>query len=228
MSRKLTSIFGALLGCACGVHVASACDAQVDPLGPRFRIQFFQYAGAEDGEARNQNSRFRAVISDKVIAWSEELRGPTANAALPELELIAAGADTLTSATALQQYWLQTHSLELFKGVLEPAERGGYGVRSRIYLGDLGAPLQTKSVLVSMKIAATEMANTMDAHSIVTYFALAMDLQRRRCDRAVVAGVLSKVQEKLADLKRRGSVDPVLTPINQATDRLLRQMAATR
>jgi hypothetical protein len=227
-ASRIRRLYVICLTLACGGasrELLAGCNANTDPLGPRFRIQFFDYGGAEAGDASNQNSLFRAVMKDKVISWADELRNvASGHDSLPELALIPAGVDNLTSPTAIRNYWTQTHSLELLKGALG-LDQGVYKVSSRIYLGELGAPLQRESIAVDMPIKASEFGKTMDAHSIVTYFALAMDLNRRHCDDALVVGVLSRVQEKFADLKRSGPIDQSLVPIEQATKRVIDEIA---
>jgi hypothetical protein len=198
------------------------CDLAVDPLGPRFRIHLFDYGGASTGEAQNQHTAFQAVMKNKVIVWGEELAGiPSSDNSLPDVSLVLGGTDTLASASALKAFWRSTHALEVVRGILQPKPPNGYAAYSRVYLGDLQGQLKSDSVTVTMRIAPEEMANAVDAHSVITYFSLAMDLERRKCSPAQVTALLTLVQEKLHDLRRRGALDPALQDVAKVTDKAL-------
>jgi hypothetical protein len=211
----------ALAGLAMIPAAALACDASIDPLGPRYRVHYFDYGG----DLAKENSEFRSIMIDKVLSWGQELEAVLpARPTFPNLELIAAGPDTLSSITAVRQYWVGSHSLEVLKGMLQKGSSSR--VYSRIFLGELGTAANSESLVVSMPLSAVEMGSTMDAHSIVTYFALAMELQRRKCDRSSIVAILSRVQEKFADLRRRkATIDSTLVPIEQAVTQLLSELA---
>jgi hypothetical protein len=66
----------------------------------------------------------------------------------------------------------------------------------------------------------------MDSHSIVTFYALAVDAERRHCDRAVAIALLNSLNEKVSDLKRRGGpLDPGVELVATAARARLDELA---
>jgi hypothetical protein len=207
---------------------AMACDAAVDPLGPRATVYLFDYGGAESADARDRHSQFQAAMLDKAERWGEELSRLGVGADyLEQLQVIKAGKDALAGKPALVgKYWRDSHALQLMSGIVDGAS-GQYSVRSRMYLGDLRGALESSSLIVGMPIAASQFGNVMDSHSIVTFYALAVDAERRRCDRAVAIALLNSLNEKVSDLRRRGGpLDPgvelLATAARTRLDELLR------
>lgn len=212
------------------VSHAQGCDPRVDSLGPRAKIYLFDYAGAEDGEARNRHSQFQAAMLDKAELWSEELsRLGVGTEYLRELQVIRRGPDLLSGRPEqIRKYWADSHALQLLRGTVD-SDASGYSVLSRVYLGDLRGGLASPSLVVGMPIVASQFGNVLDSHSIVTYYALAVDAQRRRCDPAVAIALLNSLCEKVADLRRRSPrLDPALETLARAAEEALDELAGTR
>ena len=206
---------------------ALACDPAIDPLGPRAKVYLFDYGGAESADARDRHSQFQAAMLDKAERWGEELsRLGVGSDYLEQLEVIKAGKDTLAGKPALvSNYWTKSHALQLMSGIVDGAS-GQYSVRSRLYLGGLRGALDSPSLIVGMPIAASQFGNVMDSHSIVTFYALAVDAERRHCDRAVAIALLNSLNEKVTDLKRRGgSLDPSVELVAAAARARLDELA---
>lgn len=208
---------------------ALACDPAIDPLGPRAKVYLFDYGGAESADARDRHSQFQAAMLDKAERWGEELSRLGVGADyLEQLQVIKAGKDALAGKPALVgRYWKDSHALQLMSGIVDGSS-GQYSVRSRMYLGELRGGLESSSLIVAMPITASQFGNVMDSHSIVTFYALAVDAERRHCDRAVAIALLNSLNEKVSDLRRRGgALDPgvelVATAARARLDELVRR-----
>jgi hypothetical protein len=216
-----------LLGTA---PAAPACDPQVDSLGPRAKVYLFDYAGAEEGEARNRHSQFQAAMLDKAERWSEELSTlGVGTDYLGQLQVIRAGRDSLAGRPdQVRKFWSDSHALQLLSGIVD-SDASGYSVRSRIFLGELRGGLASSSIVVGMPVVASQFGNVLDSHSIVTYYALAIDARRRRCDPAVAIALLNSLAEKVADLRRRNApMDPALESLARVAEATLDELAGTR
>ena len=201
----------------------SACDS----VDPRDTVFMFNYGGADVGEARNQHSQFQSAIHDKARQWVDELKRLSAGLDyLDGFHVEKPGEDTLAGNPArTRQFFAGTRALELLSGVVtKDSGRDSYSVRSRIFVGELRGSLGEESVVVSMPISAAQFGSMMDSHSVVTFYALAMDARRRKCDRAVSIALLSALMEKVRDLGRHGPLDPDLKLVQEAADRELKAL----
>jgi hypothetical protein len=224
--RRRRAAFAALAVCV-AMRAAAGCDPAVDPLGPRAKVFLFDYGGAESPVARDRHSQFQAAMLDKAERWGEELSQLGVGADyLEQLQVVRAGRDTLAGNPALvRKYWSDSHALQLMSGIVDASD-GQFEVRSRLFIGDLRGSLPTSSLLVGMPITASQFGNVMDSHSIVTFYALAIDAERRRCDRAVTIALLNALDEKVADLKRRGGpLDPGVEQVALAARARLDELA---
>lgn len=211
------------------VPVAFGCDPAIDPLGPRAKVYLFDYGGAESQDARNRLSQFQSAMLDRAERWAEELSRLGVGADyLRQLQVIKAGPDTLAgSPTQVRDYWTRSHALQLMSGIVDGAH-GQFSVRSRMFIGDLRGSLDSSSLVVGMPIVASQFGNIMDSHSVVTYYALALDALRRRCDRAVAIALLNSVDEKVTDLRRRGGpLDPGVEQVASAAKAKLDELTRT-
>ena len=208
-----------LLACVLGLLwlPASACDPQA-AASARQTIVLFDYSGAEQGEAQNQYSSFKGALRDKATVWVDELADLSEVAPfLGDLGLGGPFPDTLTRTSDVKEYWRRNQALELLRGSIFPVD-GSFSVMSRIYLGELSGGLGSTSVLVSLPISPNEFGNANDSHSLVTYYALAMEAKRLQCSPGVVVGLLSRAREKAADLDRRDIGDPEIERVRQAIE----------
>jgi hypothetical protein len=197
---------------------AAECPEITPGNQPRVQIPFFQYSGTEVGEARNQFSRFQGIIKVKLTALIDELQHPAGDDESPsvsefprhsftyfeKLGIQLPGGepikDTLTT-TDKREYWEVTNALELLRGTLWPGTP--YYVTSEIYIGELRGSFPRNEVLVRLSIEPEMVPTTNDTHSLVTYYVLAMDARRLKCDPALVDYFLSRAWSILQDLKGR-------------------------
>lgn len=182
--------------------------ADISPTNqPRLIIPLFKYSGAEVGEAQNQFSQYKGIIVRKLSALIDELPQYTY---LENLDIHLPGGlpitDTLTNRQRRQAYWTDTHALELLRGTLWSGTP--YFVDSEIYIGDLRGRFPRNEVHMRFAIEPENVPSTNDTHSLVTYYVLAMDARRLKCEPALVRRFLSNAYSILEDLKgRSGGLD---------------------
>ena len=222
---SLSELVLVLAAAAVPASPAREFNLQVNDTGPRLTIVLFDYSGAEQGEAKNQFSRFKGLLRDKIMVWSEELGQLRQGAPfLEHLALFPSDSgplpDTLANLSDVHNYWDRMHALELLRGIVQPGN-DTFFVQSRIYLGDLKGTLPKPSVAMTLPITAREFANASDSHSLVTYYALAMEAKRLQCPSGIMVELLSRAKEKAADLRKRGMADPDINSIITAVDAAL-------
>jgi hypothetical protein len=199
---------------------ADQCSGISASVQPRLTIPVFRYAGSEDGEARNHFSRFQAVLSVKLATLIGEVQqadsgksevDPAAGRSALRLDYLrdlglyvpkdGPITDTLNTLAKRETYWRVQNALQLLRGELWPGQP--YFVDSSIFIGDLRGSFPSPEVHIRMPVQPELVPSTNDSHSLVTYYALAMDARRLRCDPAIVRSLLSRAWSVLQDLKRR-------------------------
>jgi len=100
---------------------------------------------------------------------------------------------------------LAGNALQLLRGRVWAGEKPGqpYRVESLIYIGSLRGSFPHAEVVVKLPIKPEQVPTTNDSHSAVTYFALAMEARRLKCDPAVSIGLLGKARSAIKDIRRR-------------------------
>lgn len=211
------------------------CPGITATVQPRLSIPLFRYAGTEDGEAKSHFSRFQAVIAVKLIALAGEFLQPDVaetdlsrrkvafNSRLEYLSHLALYVpedgpipDSLNTLAKRDIYWRRQNALALLRGELWPGQP--HFVDSRVFIGDLRGRFPASEIHVRMPIQPELVPSTNDSHSLVTYYALAMDARQLKCDPAIVRSLLSRAWSVLQDLKRRdgglvgdlGGLEPLL------------------
>jgi hypothetical protein len=199
---------------------AAQCSGITASVQPRLTIPVFRYAGSEDDEARSHFSRFQAVLGVKLETLIGEVQqadsgesgvdpgvGPSPQRLdyLRDLGLYVPQdgpiTDTLNTLAKRETYWRKQNALQLLRGEMWPGQP--YFVDSRIFIGDLRGSFPSPEVHVRMPVRPELVPSTNDSHSLVTYYALAMDARRLRCDPAIIRSFLSRAWSVLQDLKRR-------------------------
>ena len=218
--KSLVALVVALTTGVCAMAKATAqCPGISASVQPRLSIPLFRYAGSEDGEAKNPFSRFQAVVTVKLATLIGEVQqgisaehktggaGPNAFALsyLDDLGLYQPKEgpipDTLNTIPKRETYWQKQNALQLLRGELWPGQP--YFVDSHIFIGDLRGGFPAPEVNVRLLVQPEMVPTTNDGHSLVTYYALAMDARRLKCDPAIVRGLLSRAWSVLQDLRHR-------------------------
>lgn len=193
---------------------AQVCPPSGAIVQPRLIIPLFRYEPAADSVARSQFDLFRSVIGTKLSTLAEEAKagGLHSNAQTSSFPggltlYLRSGQpldDTLQDSTQRRQYWKQSNSLELLRGrVWLGAPGNPHFVQSDIYIGELRGAFPRPEVTVKLAVDPDEVSTTNDTHSVVTYFALAMEAKRLGCDPAVSRRFLARAASILRDIQRR-------------------------
>ena len=189
-------------------------------LESRLTICIFKYAGTDSTIGNNNFAIFRKIYEEKISLLKDELSIFSDDLSyLSELRMfppLASKAleDAFSMESDLKEYWKSSDALQLLRGSVFQKEATTY-VRSQIYLGISSDSLNISSVVVRLPVIDEEFPNTSDTHSIVTYYALAMDAERLGKVSTVVR-LLSKALEKLRDLERRGGIKQSLVPLKNS------------
>lgn len=216
-----------VLNCAVAVALkltsslaAAECTGISASVQPRLIIPLFRYAGSTESVASNNFSLFQAVITTKLNALVGEVQqrvsmqgdASTSNGAtdiglgyLRALQLYIPQdgpiPDSLNTPEKLETYWRKQNALQLLRGELWSGKP--YFVDSHIFVGDLRGDFPSTVINVRLAIRPELIGNNNDSHSLVTYYALAMDAKRLKCDPAIVRNLLSRAWSVMQDLNRR-------------------------
>ena len=187
-------------------------------IQPRITIPLFRYAGTDVGEASNHFTRFQSIIQRKLTTLSGEAQYSYAHEqSSPQARTQQLGylgklslsfpregpqPDNLRTLLQREDFWKNQNALLLFRGELWTDKTKPY-VLSDIYLGDLRGSFPAQEVRVKLSIQPESVPKTLDSHSLIIYYALAMDARRLGCDPAIVNALLAKARSILSDLRNR-------------------------
>ena len=191
----------------CSPVIYAKCTSAELEAKARVKIPLFQYGGALTGEAQNKYSSFQTLLTRKLTVLIRELQKDRADLDyleslgiyLPEGKPLV---DDLLTPAKRQEYWLGSRSLELLRGEITKTENY-YIVLSDIYIGDLGAELGRKEIVISLPIVAELVPHTNDTHSLITYYLLAMDAKQLDCEMPLINHYMSKAWSVYLDLAKR-------------------------
>jgi hypothetical protein len=185
---------------------------------PRLIVPLFQYLPT-DPASTSQFELFRSVLSTKLSALADEASAALSPSGAPQAEFpgrlelyLRKGRpleDTLEDPAQRRLYWDKSNSLELLRGRVWLGTSGKpHVVQSDIYIGDLRGAFPRSDVVVKLAIDPDEVSTTNDSHSVVTYFALAMEARRLGCDQAISRNLLARAKSILQDIRRRAGALP--------------------
>src|SRR5258708_2624472 len=190
------------LAAACMVWPITAAQAATcQPGGGKLdtRIALFPYIG--DPVAFSQ---FNMVIAKKFRIMSDSLTGR----GLPDIgdiDLLPLHGK-LDTPQKQANYMSQNPYLSLWQGVIQKPGATAKAV-SYIYLCPFKGPLSTAEVTLSLPIIADDGANKLYTHSIVTFYALAMNAIASKCPANVPKAYLDQALASFENLKSRGVKD---------------------
>jgi len=224
LSLELAGLAALALAACLGAGAARAeqCAGIGGQVQPRSHIPMFIYAGTADNDAKSHFERFRSLIGGKLSMLAEETRLDF----LPDFGLYLPGGqplpDTVQRQADRDRYWDKTNALQLLRGTVWPGQP--YSVESAIYIGGLRGSLPHTEVRVRLPIQPEEVPTTNDSHSAVTFFALAMEARRLKCDPAVSIHLLGKARSVIKDIRRRsGSLVGHLAELEAAVEAELKK-----
>jgi hypothetical protein len=203
---------------------ANLCNNEIDPLGARLEISVFRFAGSLDGDGRNQFSRFKRLISDIVRQIPERI---ALNNLLIQREIIymhdlkimppgeKSYEDKLSTEDDAMSFWNASHSLMLMRGEIERTDNV-YFANSRLFIGENRGLYPEKYINFRSPLDIESVPLATIWHSLVTYYALAMDAQRLGCQPQLVNAILSRALDRLNDLKVKIGDTPNLSTLELA------------
>ena len=143
-----------------------------DDLQPRVRVSIFKHGGSQ--EAFGQ---VLGLLKDRLISIRDKLADPKDGEQRYLVRLTECFIDDGLAADEQirQQFWNDTHSLELIDGVVFP-QPSGARAQSRIYLGSLGGDV--KQLSLDIRVTPDSFGTIKDLYSLATIYALLMDAKR--------------------------------------------------
>jgi hypothetical protein len=181
--------------------VYAECAAAPDT---RAVVRVAHYAGGKTGESANQLSYFLGALRGNYDMLKEELKPYTATApflvdfslSLDDAEVMSGQPITIDNATDIWKRLPQT--LTIFYGVINGTQ-GQFTVQSSIYIGDLEPPI----FRMALPLQGLEYGLATDNHSMLIYYALALQAKKLGCPRDVVAHLFSRTSEIASTLLNR-------------------------
>jgi len=209
---------------------AQVCPPAGAKLEPRVLIPLFRYEPVTDNAAASHFRLFSSVLNTKVAALAGEASSGAARAAFASGLRIYTHAnqpldDTLQDAAQRKDYWDKSNSLGLLRGRIWPGAAGKpQSVQSDFYIGELRGAFPRPELTVQLPLDENQVSTTNDSHSVVTYYALAMEARRLGCDQAISRGLLARAASILRDIRRRagklsGDLAVLATVISQEEKR---------
>jgi hypothetical protein len=165
-------------------------------------VVIYQYEGVAEGVTKAKFGMFRGILKNKLNRMKREL--PEQFDHIEELQPKFQDRPTSMSADRIQ-LWLKNQAsvLCLLTGTIFSEDGKNYLVISNFYLGELKEHIPDDPVMIPLQIKLDEFGNIQDSHSVVIFYALAMEAKRRHLDKHLVAHFLSMAKNNMADIQGR-------------------------
>lgn len=207
MVRLVPGALAATFALAGATAAMAQCNSQ-EPV--RIELRMFKYYGAESGPAQDKFSLFYQILIEKLKHIQDEANSPDVDTKyLDKLKIIPDFTKLELppkEIDKLKAIWDSVPALFLLSGALD-LEGTTYYVDSSIYWGGLKPAGLHDYIYARMPVTPAGQRNALDTHSLITFFALAMDAKRRGCHSSVVLHLLEHAEEKAKDLERRNELD---------------------
>jgi hypothetical protein len=188
----------------------------------RLEIRMYRYAGTGSAAAQDKFELFHRSIFDKIVHFqqrdqvSTELGYLAKMAIVPkpgELKKIQEQPDYKGLSDTWEAY---ANYLLLLSGSIEESEPGKYTAYSKIYWGTLRPQELGDIIEAQLAITARNGAKSMDSHSLVTLFTLALDARNNlKCGTEVWLALLQEALDQANDLERRGELGGDLIKVKE-------------
>lgn len=221
VSRLLTRFL-----CFSAVLICSAfSELYAQPIShpaqkPRIEIALFKYEGIAKGQLSEEKyGMFLGIIKGKLKILRNEIPQT-------KIHIKSRGNDTFDIDQEVY-HWIenQTNVLSVLRGTIASDDNINYTVHSRFFLRRFRAYLPYEEVIVELPIKEKEFKNTIDSHTLVILYALAMDVKRLGYPKDQIALYLKSAINIILDLESKRSLSGDLTvlknAIQTATDELL-------
>jgi len=190
---------------------ATCADAACSASGLDTQIGLFRYGGDP-----LDFDTFQKVIAARFRQMSYEFDKP-GQPDISGLQLSGPlNAPPDASAKVLKTYAdANLQFLALWTGTIE-TKNDSKTAFSNIYLGRFNGTLAPPEVRLSLPVTMQDVSNTIDTHSMVTFYALAMNARVASCPANVVKALMDKASAKYQDLARRHYTDIEVDRVGQA------------
>jgi hypothetical protein len=191
---------------------------------PRLTIEVFDYSGVGTSPERQESfQRFCTIVRNKINMLVETLvAGNKACNYLVDLRLARVTRELTGSPSETLAVWQDSYALALFSGLFFNREQSLF-VRSQPFLGELSSSLPSSRLQLDLRIDENEFSQTVDSHSLVVLYALAMDARRLGYSRDVVFALLA---EAVSIARGLDSSLAGVRPLKDALRESLRNMGA--
>jgi hypothetical protein len=168
-------------------------------------VVIYQYDGVAEGVTKAKFGMFRGILKNKLTQMSREF--PAEFQELENVKQLYPNYQARTTSMSPEgiQLWLknQTSVLCLLTGTILSEDGQNYLVVSNFYLGELKEYLPYDPIIIPLPIKISEFSNIRDSHSLVIFYALAMDAKRQGFDKHLIARFLARAKNNLADIAGR-------------------------
>lgn len=196
---RICSLICFLLLCLGGEQASSAAAKQ--------EVVIYQYDGVAAGVTSEKFGMFRGILQRKLLQLGREI--PAEFQHLEQLKKPYPKYYDRRSTMSPDgiQLWLKNQAsvLCLLTGTIVSEDDENYLVLSNFYLGELKAHLPYDPLSIPLSIKLTEFSNIQDSHSLVIFYALAMEAKRLGLDKSLVAHFLAMAKNTLADIEGRSN-----------------------
>jgi|GEM_PF-6970862 len=206
--------------------VSAACKS-AEP--PRLEVRMFKYGGVKGDSAERKFSLFHSIIIEKIRHFQQKAQFAEVDVKhlekltiVPGTDNIADFADAPTSFKDLQNTWeAYKNYLVLLTGKLDEVKSKQYYAFSQVYWGTLRPVSLHEEITAKLPIAADSGGKTMDSHSLLTLFTLAMDARRRECHSSTILYLLQEALYHANDLERRDKLEGDLAQVKKFIEKLI-------
>ncbi len=165
-------------------------------------VVIYQYDGVAEGETKAKFGMFRGILKNKLKRLQRELpeQFDHSEALRPKFQ------DRPTSMSSQNiEVWMKNQAsvLCLLTGTIFSDDGQNYLVISNFYLGELKEHIPDDPLMIPLAINLNEFGNIQDSHSVVIFYALAMEAKRRNLDKHLIAHFLAMAKNNLADIEGR-------------------------
>jgi hypothetical protein len=188
---------------------------------PRSEIIIFRYAGS-GGASAVSFEKFIEILKKKFRTLTAEVAFSNKLDQVPQLRIPGVLSSSPSNAKQLEEEWRARKALQIFTGIMDERQ-GSSWVSSSIYIGPHGKldPIFAKNnIEVDLHITASEFKRTVDSHTLVTLYAMAIDGIVRQAPLSEVFAYLAHALSVASDLQRRGESGGDVAAVKASIERL--------
>lgn len=214
---------------AVGFVVLLAAIVLPADAAPKIEVALFKYKGASGSISGEKFEMFQGIIKDKIHSYRRDIMQWNSDSLshLKGFRVTLHEKDTFTTNSGINDWMTNQAILCLLRGTIVSDDNKTYQVKSDIHLGELKGFLSDDIVSISLPVSIAEHENTQDSHSLVIFYALAMDAKRMGYDESYMR-LLEKAKDILANIKiNKDKLEGSLAALEDAIKQAEAAMPAT-